>query len=675
MWRVLLVGCLVQGTALLVADQGFSQDSSDIDLTEFSLEELLDVEVVSISRKAQSVKGSAAAVFVISAEDIRRSGVHTIPEALRLAPGLNVARINSSFWAITSRGFNSRFANKLQVLVDGRSIYSPMFSGVYWEDSSVMLEDIERIEIIRGPGATMWGANAVNGVINIITQKPDPQSLESFVALRTGTLDPFRGAGRFDSPTGNRGALRVSAQYQKHGTTVLESGDDSNDAWEEKFARVRWDYQAGNRDFLTVTGHAFQGDMDHDFLSNTENPPYSEVRSGTVDFQTRSLQGIWVREFSQTAGLKLGLYLTHFDRQTYLLAENHHIVDLDFQHNFLLGLNHEVIWGGTCRFYSDKLQGKPSISFSPDNIDGKVYSAFLQDDWTLIQDRLHFILGGKLEYRKDSGDEWQPNFRLAWTPSNETTWWGSVARAVRIPSRINLHVQMDMGAIPPDAMYPGSPVTTISMEGNPEMEPEELLAFETGFRYQPSQSVNFDLALFLNQYDELRILEKGDPTPHPIYGPPIMMIPMVVGNGEGGQTMGGELAANFLVSGGCRFQLAYSYLDFKGEDSQDGRANGMERFSSPRHQVSLRGLFNLSRKLEGDAWLRYVDELMASRDEIPHWAELDLRLAWKPEPRLNLVLGGKNLLHDDHQEFQYQSASPYPARLQRSGYLELQWRF
>ncbi len=268
------------------ANNSIAQDSTLVDLSDFSLEELMDVKVVSISRQTESIQGAAAAVFVISSEDIRRSGAHSIPEVLRLAPGLNVARINSHTWAITSRGFNSRFANKLQVLVDGRSIYSPMFSGVYWESSSVMLEDIDRIEIIRGPGATMWGANAVNGVINIITAKTQPEKEDSFVTLQAGSDVLFRGAGRIEGKSSDKGGWRLSAQYLKHDSSARESGDDSFDAWDEQLARLRWDHQLTERNNLTITGHYFHSEMENEYPDNTPYPPYSQIGLEEVEFST-----------------------------------------------------------------------------------------------------------------------------------------------------------------------------------------------------------------------------------------------------------------------------------------------------------------------------------------------------------------------------------------------------
>ncbi len=654
---------------------GLSQDSTSIDLTGFSLEELMDVKVVSISRKAESIQGAAAAVFVISEDDIRRSGAHSIAEVLRLAPGLNVARISASTWAVTARGFNSRYANKLQVLEDGRSIYSPMFSGVYWEESFVMLEDIQRIEIIRGPGATMWGANAVNGVINIITKKQERDDHSSFVAAMFGTEEIFRGAGRIGGNVGAAGVWRLSTQFKKHHSTQIETGDDSYDAWDEFMVRSRWDHQLGERDNLTLSGHFFQSNLEGEYFDISSEPPYSRTLSQISGFRTASFQSIFAREMSQTSNLKLGLYFTHFDRDEIQLKETHNIVDLDFQHHFYAGRNHSIVWGGTGRFYHDNLRGTPGINFNPDSIDGYVFSAFIQDDWCLVPDRLNLVLGGKWEHREDTGIQKQPSIRLAWTPSLKTTWWGSVARAVRVPSRINRGIQMDLTMLPPDTMYPGSPTTSITLLGSRSMRPEELVAFETGWRFKPHGKLSLDLALFINQYDQLRVLEMGSLQPHPLYGPSVMMLPAELGNGPGGRTQGGELAANWKPAKHCRFQLAYSYWDFKGAEVDPGEENGMEGLATPKHQVSLRGLFNPVRNWEGDVWFRFTDDLMADPGELGAWNELDLRVSWSPVPRLQMVLGGRNLLHEKHQEFVTPNATPIPAYIQRSGYLELQWNF
>ncbi len=647
----------------------------NIDLSEFSLEELMDVEVISISRKSESIQSAAAAIFVISAEDIRRSGAHSIPEVLRLAPGLNVARINSSSWAITSRGFNSRFANKLQVLVDGRSIYSPMFSGVYWEDSSVMLEDIERIEIIRGPGATMWGANAVNGIINIITQKPNADDPSSMVTMMGGTQELFRSAGHLDGASGEAGAWRLSAKYQKNNAFSVASGEEGYDAWDEKLVRFRWDQSLGQNNDLTITGHYFQGDLEAQYLYQTPEPPYSQVENNLVDFETASAQTIWTRKFSSSSSMTLGLNFTHFHRHESLLKEMHNIVDVDFQHHFMAASQHEFIWGGTWRLYHDRLNGSQNIYFNPDSVDGRVLSAFVQDKWNIVPGRFNLVTGLKLEYRKDTGSQWQPNIRGAWTPTKNATWWTSFSRAVRVPSRINMDVQMDMTMLPPGAMFPGSPVTSISMVGSRSMQSEELLAYETGFRYKLNEKVHLDLALFVNQYDKLRILEMGEMQPHPAYDLPVMMIPFIVGNGSGGRTQGGELATRWNPGKTCRFQLAYSYWDYKEPELHSGEDSGLGRMATPKHQISMRGLFNPMRNWEADFWFRFTDDLMADPNGMSEWNELDLRLAWTPLRRLQIAAGGQNLLHDNHQEFIYNSSSPNPAIIERSGYLEFRWNF
>ena len=654
---------------------GLAQDSTQVDFSGFSLEELLDVEVVSISRQAEGIQGAAAAVFVISAEDIRRSGALSIPEVLRLAPGLNVARINANTWAVTSRGFNSRFANKLQVLVDGRSVYSPMFSGVYWEDSSVMMEDIERIEIIRGPGATMWGANAVNGVINIITVKPEHGKNTSFVGATVSTRNGFKGAGRVEGDLGDRGAWNLSAQYQNHGSSKMETGEDSFDEWDEQLVRVRLDQQLGTRDNITVTGHHFTGNMDNDYPNNTPYPPYSSTGRDTVDFLNSSFQTIWVREISQTSGMKLGLYFTHFEREETLLREINNIVDMDFQHNFLAGNNHALIWGASFRYFHDNIRGNPTISFIPGSNNDRVFSAFVQDDWSLITDRLKLTLGEKWEHRDYIGDQWQPNVRMSWTPSPRTTWWGAIARAVRVPSRINRHIQMDMTIMPPGAMFPGTPTTTLSMVGNQNMVPEELLAHEVGFRFKPNKTLSFDLALFLNEYDQLRILERGDLQPHPVHDPPTMMIPLIIGNGPGGRTQGGELAADWMPFKKAKLQLAYSNWNFKPADLDGASESGMESMSTPRHQISLRGLFCPGPGWEVDFWFRFTDDLLADPENVESWDELDLRLSWHPSQQLDLVLGGQNLLHENHQEFRYQGMASNHAWIQRSGYFGCKWAF
>ncbi len=624
---------------------GYANGSESIDLDSFSLEELLDVEVVSVSKKPEVAFKAAAAVSVITADDIRRCRALSIPEILRLVPGVHVAQIDALRWAITARGFNSRFANKLQVLIDGRSIYSPMFSGTYWEAGEISVEDIERIEVIRGPGATLWGANAVNGVINIITHDPDGDDrTRAGVAVGTGGLR--RTHASLSTGTGRNSALRVSATNSRLDNTSTEPGLDASDKY---LLNARWDMDLGEHDHLHLSGRFLNLDEMVPYAAFVPQPPY--IASGIDDMYTRisGLEAEWRRKLSDTANLEIHASHTWFRRIEYLIEDRHEVNDLHLQHNFALGDRNTVVWGIGGRRYHDNMTGRLGYGFDPDTQTDWTVQGFVQDEIKIVPDQLRLTLGLKIEGRNDVDPLWQPNGRFAWTPAERHTVWGSVARAGRTPSRSERHIHIDIAALPPGAtpMNPAN-VAMLSLVGNDDIQAESMLAYELGYRQQPTKHLSFDLAVFINEYDNLLITENGALRTHPIYGPTVLQMPLIRTNGDGAHTMGGELATT-LSTDTARLQLTYSYIE--EEKHSEEESIGSPDLGSPKHRYTAHFTLTPGSGLEFDLLYRHLAAFEVDEVVIPDQDEIDIRLGWRPDEVWSMSIGWCNLLHESHVEF------------------------
>src|SRR5947209_9123363 len=367
------------------------------DLTELPIETLLQMEVTTVSRKSEKLSQSPAAVSVITQDDIRRSGVTSIPEALRLVPGLEVARLDASQWAISARGFNDVFANKLLVLQDGRSIYTPLFSGVFWDVQGTMLEDIERIEVIRGPGATLWGANAVNGVINIITRSArDTQGL--LITGGGGTEEHDFGGVRYGGKFSEHAFFRIYGTYFNRDDSALPNGDDAHDGWQLGRGGFRLDWDVSEHNLLTLQFDLYRGTLHQVFGTfDPANPiNFTRVVRDEIDLAGENLLGRWSHSFSSDSDLRLQLYYDRTERNTVIFKEDRDTFDIDFQHRFPLGRRHDVIWGGGYRVTGDQVGNSPTISLTPDSRTTHLFSAFVQDEIALVPDRFRLTLGSKL---------------------------------------------------------------------------------------------------------------------------------------------------------------------------------------------------------------------------------------------------------------------------------------
>jgi len=669
-------------TLLLAADPVWagSQLKLKSDLTDLSIEALMDIEVTSVSRKSQTLANTAAAAFVISQEDIRRSGATTIPDLLRMVPGVQVARIDANKWAVSIRGGNGRFANKLQVLKDGRSIYTPLFSGVFWETQDTTMEDIDRIEVIRGPGAAMWGANAVNGVINIIT-KHAADTLGGLVSGGAGSTEKAFGTLRYGFKPTESSDLRLYAKHVDRGEGIYANGADANDAWHLTTGGFRLDSQATVDDNLTLQGDFHSGRMNETYtlfhLPTASDPTFSRIQQAASTAWGANLLARWQRALSSSDNLSLQLYYDHYQRDLLILGEKRDTADLDFQHRFALGNRQDILWGLGYRFTQDTVANSEVLAMASASKGTSLASIFLQDEITLLPSTLKLILGSRFEHNDYTGFEIQPNGRLIWTPSPQQTFWGSVSRAVRTPTRAERDIRYTYLTLPTGAA--GNPLPLrVEIDGTSNFASETLIAYEVGYRTELTSQMSIDLSLFFNQYDHLRVRQNGTAEPEPpSFTNLVLRYPL--SNDMHGHSYGAEIAANWRPYEWWRLQAGYHFLRtvmFLDNNSPDdvNRSNSAE--GAPRHQFTMRSGFDLGRQVELDLWLRAVDQVDSiDQVRIPGYVTMDARIAWKPVKNLELALVGQNLFQRRHPEFIPEFINTTASEVPRSVYGKVTWNF
>jgi iron complex outermembrane receptor protein len=639
----------------------------DNDLKTLSIEQLMEIEVTSVSKKVERISDAAAAVFVITREDIRRSGVTNIPEALRMVPGLEVARIDSNKWAITSRGFNGRFANKMLVLFDGRTVYSPLFSGVFWDRQDTLLEDIDRIEVIRGSGATLWGANAVNGIINIITKNAG-ETVGGLVTAGGGTEERGFGSVRYGLNLGEVTHLRLFAKYLDRAPFADGAGREAADSWHAVRGGFRLDSEPSEKDTLTVQGDIYDGRVGETYTTPLLAPPYSRTFDSRSSNFGADILSRWKHVFSDSSDMSLQLYYDRTEQSMAILGEKRDTLDIDFQHRFELGERQELIWGAGYRFTHDNLTETATTSMQPASLGQHLFSAFVQDSITIVRERLRLILGSKFEHNDWTGFEVQPNARLLFTPNERHTIWGAVSRAVRTPSRTENHILFSQLTIPPQNQSP-VPVL-VQLKGSDTHISEEVLAYEVGYRSKPHPRFSLDIAAFYNIYHHLNSISSTGATsfePSPV--PHINQV-FVIGNGLNAETYGVELASVWSVLDWWCLHAAYTWMDI---NTHGGASISVQAEPIPHHQVSLRSQTDLGRDVDFDLWLRYVESIPSIK--IGGYVTLDARLAWRPVRNLELSLAGQNLMHDSRLEFRPEIINTLPTGAGRSFYGKITWSF
>lgn len=647
--------------------------SAEVDPNELinkDLAELMqfDIKVNSPSKKPEKLSDAAASIFVITDEDIRRSGVTSIPEALRLSPGVEVARQDSHTWAISSRGFNDEFANQLLVLIDGRSVYTPLFAGVYWDVQDLMLEDVQRIEVIRGPGATLWGANAVNGVINITTKSA--KDTQGVLLSGGGGTEELGFGARYGAKVHDDGYLRVYGKWFNRDESVVPNDGEANDAWTMYRGGFRYDFLPDQNAF-TLQGDIYSGTLDQRVTEAMLPPTYIRQNDDDVDVSGANILGKWVHTFDVDSELALKVYYDRTWRDRVVFAETRNTFDIDLQHRVKIGKRNDVVWGLGYNMTADDLGNTFMVSFDPAKRTTHLYSGFVQDEISIIDEKLRLTLGSKLEHNDYTGWELQPSARLSLNVTTNQTLWLSASRAISTPSRAENDIRINRGVFPPT--HPQNPVpgadTVISLLGSESMESKELIGFELGYRVQPLEWFNVDIATFYNIYDKQRSISgptgagPGGTDPNPYPG--TVTLPFTIGNDIDGETYGFEVASNFKATDWWRIRANYSFL--KINLHLDNSANdpvGLEgaEHDSPVHQVGIRSLMDLhtalglpkdSYALELDGGMRYVDSL--SNRGVPSYVVGDIRLGWRSRPvngvsHWEVSITGQNLF-DTHKEF------------------------
>ncbi len=616
--------------SILTAVRASGQIPSD--LTKLSLEELFAMEVTSVSRKPEMLSRTAAALHVVTEEDIRRSGALSIPEALCGIPGVEVARVDSRQYAITARGFNGTVANKLLVLLDGRSLYTPLFSGVFWDVQDTLMEDIARIEVIRGPGATVWGANAVNGVINVITKSAgDTQGL--LVTGGAGNEERGFAGVRYGAPAGPNASFRVYTKYFDRDASALPSGADAQDRFRMAQSGFRLDWKPSTEDLLTVQGDVYRGSVG-------QPPPGDDI-----DLGGGNVLGRWTRHPSQLSSHALPVYYDRTARDIPpIFGDKLDTYDVDLHHRFPLGSRQDVVWGLGYRRNRDDVDNSPTLAFLPPDVTRQRFTAFLQDEFTLVADELHVSLGSKFEHNDYTGFEYMPSARVAWTPTSEQTVWAAVSRAVRTPSRIDR-----------EFFVPGAPPFLLA--GGPKFESEVLHAYELGYKTQPAALFAGSLATFYNVYEGLKSVEAGPPA--------------FIANGLEGRAYGAEVEATCQVRR-LRVEAGSTLLrlQLRPKSGSTDTTQARQEGDSPRHQFFVRSFMDLPRDVEFDVAVRHVGEL--PDQVVPAYTALDARLAWKRGKSVEVAIIGQNLLDRRHVEF----GMPAVRReIERSLYAKGTWRF
>lgn len=640
------------------------------ELLPMTVEDLMNIEVTSAGKKAQKMSETSAAIFVITQEDIRRGGFRSIPEALRLVPGLAVAQVDASRWAISARGFNGLFNTKQLVLLDGRSLYTPLFGGIQWDVQDTLLADIDRIEVIRGPGSSLWGANAMNGVINIIT-KPARATEGTYVATGGGNLEQGFVDVRHGGRVGNKGAYRIYGKYFNRNNFLTAAGGAANDAWQQGRTGFRTDWELSSLDAFTVQGDGYLGTIDLTARGTSLTPPLSFTTPITPNVSGGNVLMRWTRTFSPSSNIALQLYYDHIQRDRPDFGIRRHTYDLDFQHRFPFGVRQDIVWGVGYRLTHDKITNSFQQSFIPDEQGIDIINVFFQDDIDLIPKYLRLTLGTKISHNTFTGIEYQPNGRLLWSPHPLHVVWAAISRGVRFPTRSERHVRVNIAA------SGTSPLLLTSLLGNPQFRSEELLAYELGYRTRMFPEVSIDVAAFYNVYRHVASLRTGSGITETSPAPTHTLIPLQFTNERSAHTYGVEVALRWQATSWWMVSTNYSFLQMQLSPVVSGLVStfGSQPGSNPKHQIQVRSLLDLPYHLTFDTGLFYVSSLNALG--VPDYTRVDVRLAWKPRPDLEISLIGQNLFDNQHPEFTLSGAaagSP-SSEVPRSVYGQVTWAF
>src|SRR5215469_170983 len=667
--------CALAVAISFVAPCAWSQSSPDQNspgnLKEMSLAQLGNVEVTTVSKEPEKLLQTPAAIYVLPGDDIRRAGVTTIPEALRLVPGVEMARIDSDSWSVGIRGFGGAFSRSVLVLIDGRSVYTPLFEGVNWDVQDVMLQDVDRIEVIRGPGGTIWGSNAVNGVINIIT-KNAKDTHGTLAAVGSGNVDQATGALRYG------GTFHKTIDYRVYGMGFIRGQEfhtngDPFDEWSMGQLDLRADWSGNDRDSVTFHGDVYSGEKGGETNSAFFFPPSQANVDGTTFVSGGNLLTRWKHQLQNGSDFQLQAYFDRTNRQDAQFGETRDTFDFDFIYHLPLPKHQDFIWGLGARVSpSNFIQTQATVNFTPNQQTDNVYSGFLQDEIPLVTNKLSLTAGTKIEHNNFSGFDFEPSIRALWTPDDHQSFWAAATRAVRTPSRLD----QDLGLTGFFSAAPPFPIF-VEIKGNPAFKPEELLGYEAGYRSQVNPRLYVDVATFFNNYNDLQSL--GDvsigfaQSPPPSYTYILLSVPFA--NGLEGNTDGVEINPDWKPTSWWQLKGSYSYLQMHLKDKPgitDAGTAASDTGSSPHHEVVIQSLFDLPGQIEIDPTYRFVSALPAQN--VRCYSTMDVHAGWHFAKEMELSVTGDNLFRPYQVEFGSGVNNAPNIGIKRTIYAQLTWK-
>lgn len=667
-WKVIRAGGLVAILASVSLPAWPQQQGPD--LTGRSLEDLMNIEVTSVSKTGQPLSRTAAAVFVITQDDIAHSGAANIPDLLRMAPSMDVSQINGNTWAVSARGFNGRFSNELLVLLDGRPVYTQTFGGVFWDVLDLPLENIDRIEVIRGPGGSIWGSNAVNGVINIITKKAS-ETHGGLVVAGGGNTNQGFGTTQYGGNAGQQTDYRVYAKYLNQDHLPNSAGQDGGDGWHMLKGGFRTDSTLNSKDTLTFQGQIYsarEGTPTINFPSVASSPQNIELPANlTGGF----VQGIWNHIASVHSDTSLQVSYDAYQRND-SLREGRGTLNLDFQHHFSGWARQDIVWGLTYRYSASHSDGNLTASLIPADLATQLFGSFIQDEIAVVPDRLYLTVGTKLEHNYYTGFDFMPSARAAWTPNPHHTLWAAVSKADRTPSALDASIRASINGFP----GPGGIPVSISLIGNPEVKNEGLIAYEVGYRTTVLKQLSIDLTAYYNDYADQETTEPSTPFMENTPPPPHLVMPLIFENLMHGETHGIEVTVNWqptrrwTLSPGYAFEEIHMHL---APGSQDTTSVSAAEGSSPDHSAQLRSHLVLPHGLSWDTSAYFLGRLTDPVE--PSYTRLDTQLTWNFGEGASVSFVGQNLLKDLHEEFVDSTGSAGTTQVKRSAYAKFTWRF
>ncbi len=647
-WSRGLLVVLAAGLLLLPTTHVRSEglDDDELDFTNLSIEELMNIEVTSVAGVGQSWLKTPAAMYVVTNDDIRRSGHQSIAEVLRLVPGVQVGRINANQWSVGIRGLNSRFTSNLLVLIDGRSVYDPLFSGVFWNAQDLILNDLDRIEVIRGPGATLWGANAVNGVINITT-KSAKETQGGYVKTLVGTEQRTTAAMRYGGQIDHNAYYRVWAKYTNRDQFEDAAGRNRPDDWDLAQGGLRLDIDGPDHTTVTLDARVFNSDRIGEGVRFAVPP--GPLTTAVKDGDGHTSGGHFLLRVhhapTQTQDWTFQVYYDRFNiTDTSGFRTKRDTVDLDFRQHWVSDDQHEIVWGLAFRHWDDRTRAGQAISLNPRSKDISKYSGFIQDTISLVPETLFLIVGSKFEYNDFTGFELQPTGRLSWTPDDRQTLWAAISRPVRTPSRLADGVVRTIDFFLPSLL-----------SGNSDLDATNLTAYEWGYRTNVTDAITLDMTAFYFEYDDLISI------PSTGFGS--------FSNAGEAESYGIELAATWNPADHVQVTASYSFIRVQLHGPILQGAEG----DAPEHQFQIRSSWDVTHDLSLNGALYYVDH--TPNQNAGAYFRLDLGVTWRPLENLELAVWGQNLLDSSHLEFDETFTQSVPTEVQRGVFIYATMRF